>query len=37
MYLGHQIDCQGKSNEDAVSNFPEPTSVEKVRSFLYLK
>ena len=39
-YLGHQIDSQGlrtvQSKVDVVKHFPQPTSVEKVRSFLGL-
>ncbi len=40
IYLGHQIDSQGlrtvQSKVDVVKQFPQPTSVEKVRSFLGL-
>ncbi len=40
IYLGHQIDNQGlrtvQSKVDVVKHFPQPTSVEKVRSFLGL-
>ncbi len=40
IYLGHQIDSQGlrtvQSKVDVVKNFPQPTSAEKVRSFLGL-
>ncbi len=40
IYLGHQIDGQGlrtvQSKVDLVKQFPQPTSVEKVRSFLGL-
>jgi len=40
IYLGHQIDRHGlrtvQSKVDAVRNFPEPNSVDKVRSFLGL-
>ncbi len=40
IYLGHQIDSQGlrtvQSKVDVVKQFPKPTSVEKVRSFLGL-
>ncbi len=39
-YLGHQIDNQGlrivQSKVHVVKQFPQPTSVEKVRSFLGL-
>ncbi len=40
IYLGHQIDSQGlktvQSKIDVVKNFPQPTTAEKVRSFLGL-
>ncbi len=40
IYLGHQINSQGlktvQSKVDVVKHFPQPTSVEKVRSFLGL-
>ncbi len=40
IYLGHQIDNQGlrtvQLKVDVVKHFPQPTSVEKVRSFLGL-